>query len=184
MAGSEAAALQALLSSVKKAFTAVGKNGAHQTKDRSEEVLAALDGLVNKKVLVGVPEDKAERKEESELNNAARAYILNYGAPEAHIPARPFMEPGIKAAKDKINLYFRGVATSALAGNQSGVDKNLNGAGDVARDSIKTVIASNVPPPLAARTIADRKEKGRQSEKTLVETGEMRNAISYVVESR
>jgi hypothetical protein len=178
------AAMKALISGVGsslKTLSTLGETGTKTEVDKTPAVMAALKSLEGRRVLVGFPRETANR-DDGELSNPSRAYILNYGAPESNIPARPFMEPGIVAARDKIERYFRGAADSVMAGKPEAAEKGLNAAGLTAVASIKDKINSNLPPPLAARTIAERKARGVTRTNTLVDTGEMRNAVTYLVE--
>jgi hypothetical protein len=178
------AALRAIAGRLGNAFKVIGGNGASQTKDRSQVVLQALDDLVKQEVLVGIPSDKADRQDGESLNNAARLYISEYGAPEANIPARPTVMPGIEAAREEINKRMVSVARAAMAGNAQSVDQGMHAAGLAAADSIKEMINSNTPPPLAERTLADRRARGVTRTNTLVDEAEMRNAVTYIVRDK
>ena len=180
MASSDAA-FQALLSGLGKEFKVVAGVGAQMAKDKEGEVLLALERLVTKKVLVGIPEDAAGRKDGDEMNNAARLYVHEFGAREANISARPTLMPGIEDAKEKINRYFAQAARAAVSGDSQRIDIALHSAGTAARDAVKDRINSNTPPPLAPRTLQARRARGNQRTNTLVDTGEMRNAVTYVV---
>ncbi len=177
-------ALRALVSGLSSAFKVVGGNGASQTQDRSQVVLQALEGLVKREVLVGIPADKADRDDGDPANNALRLYIAEFGAPEANIPERPTVMPGIEAAREEINKRMAAVARAAIAGKSEAVEQGLHAAGIVAADSIKEKINSNTPPPLAERTLADRRARGVTRTNTLVDEAEMRNAVTYVVRDK
>ena len=180
-------AMRALLAGIGKQFKKVGGKGVTITKDRTAEIMSSLDVLVRHRVLVGIPADKADRKDaDDEVNNAARLYIHEHGAPEARpqIPARPTVGPGIAAAQPRINAGFKRAAAAAMSGNPQGIQVALHEVGTVARDSIKNKISSNTPPPLSERTLQERRAVGNASTKTLEATGEMRNAVNYVVERK
>jgi hypothetical protein len=181
-----AAALQQLMAGVAKQFTAPGKNGVHMSGPGEDGLLKLLDNLVNSRVLVGIPEDKSDRKDGAEVNNAARLYIHEHGEMTAGIPARPTVMPGIADAQRKIAQVMRNIAKKGLSVGASASDyrAGLETVGQIGRDAIKKRINSNTPPPLAARTLQDRRKRGKMSTKTLVDEGEMRNAITYVVEKR
>lgn len=160
-----------------------------QTFDGLGKLTKALKELGKRKVLVGVPAEKAQRKPEPGEpalgpNNAMLAYVHNYGSPAQNIPARPFMEPGIKAAKPQIVKRFKDAATAGVEGKLDTADKNLDAAGIEASASIKNEIGSNIPPPLAPATLAARRRRGRTGTLTLQDTGQMRNSITYVVKGR
>jgi hypothetical protein len=173
-------AFKALVGSIGSKLSAAGKIGVSQKQDRTEAMLNALGELVEWKVLVGVPAEKGPRQDGT-LNNAARAYILNFGSPAANIPAREFMYSGIADAQDQINEYFRQIARKAIAGDRQGVEKGLHVVGLAAQNAVRARINSNLPPPLAERTIRERRARGVTRTNTLVDTGQMRNAVTYVI---
>jgi hypothetical protein len=183
MSSDGAAALRSLMTGLGKSFSAVGKNGVSMTSS-GLDIEGALTALVKKQVLVGIPATNAPREDGDPINNAARLYIHEHGAPEANIPARPTLMPGIADVQDAINKYLQAAARAALSGDASKIDVALHSAGTVARDSVKTRIGSNTPPPLAERTLQDRRARGKASENTLVDSGEMRNAVTYVISEK
>jgi hypothetical protein len=156
--------------------------------------------------MVGVPAEKTNR--DGPITNASLAYIHDHGAPEVGIPARPFMEPGIESVQAKIEDTLYMTAKAAGDGRPDAVRSGFQRAGMIAQAGIRAKIQSNIGPPLKPETIANRARgrgtKGqRKSEKkyagliasgaspaqaqsqagiiALVDTGQMRNAISYVV---
>lgn len=156
-------------------------------RDGLPELLRNLKRLEMKTVLVGVPADESERKEVSqdEMNNATLLYIHEHGSPLNNIPARPSLDPGIKNGKDRIIKYFRKAAEDMLiSGDQRKVDQSLHSAGMVAQNSIRAVINSGVPPELAESTLAARRRRGRTGTKPLIDTGQLRNSITYVLEEK
>lgn len=155
------------------------KSGVFVTKDRVKKVLGAIATLPQQDVLVGVPGDTSDRS--GEITNAALAYIHDQGAPEANIPARPFMRPGIADAKDAIAEQFKRGGQSVLKGNAGGMERALHAAGLTASSAVKKRITTGPFIPLAASTIAARRRKGFSGTKPLIRTGQMRNAITYVV---
>ena len=120
---SDEEAFKRLVSSIGAKLVAAGKNGVSQKKDQTQAMLDSLDSLVEWKVLVGIPAERGHRLESGTLNNAARAYILNFGSPAANIPPREFMYSGIADAQDQINDYFKQIARKAIAGDRQGVEK-------------------------------------------------------------
>jgi hypothetical protein len=183
------------------------KSGTFKTIDNVAKFLGGVENLANTVVMVGVPSDKTTRKEGTALTNADLAYIHDKGAPEANIPARPFMEPGIRAVQKEITdeMVKAGNAALGTKGAQS-VGTYLNRVGIIASRSIKAVIGAGIPPPLAPSTIAGRirriKGKKRRQKITdaqaagipdsrqmgmegiftpLVVTAQLRNAITYVL---
>lgn len=133
-------------------------------------------------VLVGIPQDKSYRKDEDAINNATLLALNNFGSPANNIPARPVMSIGIKKAQPEIIEAFRQGAKSALSKGLSALSVAYNRAGIAASVSIKKVINAQegIEPPSKA-TLAARKSKGFKGTKALIVTGQMRNAITYVV---
>ena len=183
--------------------------------DNLRRFVQGINALTRKDVLVGVPEDKANRDDDGnhagDANNAMLAYIHDNGSPAANIPARPFMRPGIKAAQDKLEARLKSAANAALDGNTEKIEVQMEAAGMVASVSIKKAINDGDFAPLAPSTIAAR-ARGRQTKsqreseqeyavmtangvpaelaqavagiKPLVNTGQLRNSITYVVRGK
>ncbi|KVC45201.1 hypothetical protein [Burkholderia diffusa] len=153
--------------------------------DRLDEVLKSISGLVQKEVLVGVPDSTAGRKDEGEpLSNAEIGYILEHGSPANNIPERPHLVPGVQDARPKFEPHLQKGAEAALDGDLEKVNRSLNRAGLVAQNSVRAKINSNIPPKLADSTLAARRRRGVTRENTLVDTGQYRNAITYVVRKK
>lgn len=171
-------------------------------------LMESLMKLADVEVLVGFPEDTTNRPPSEDeppgITNASLGYIHDNGAPEQGLPARPFMIPGIQAAQtkvaDKLGQILK--ATVAGRGGQTLVAQGMTQVGIIASLSIKNTINDGIDPALAASTLKARARKGRKGAqkeldrrakgeapstafaKPLVDTGEMRNAITYVIRSR
>lgn len=161
----------------------VAKNAAVLTRDKFKAVLGGLKHLQSD-VLVGVPAENGVRRDGEGMTNAALAYIHDNGSAAAHIPARPFMRPGIVEAQDKITGALKRGAQDALKGNANGVQRALNVAGLTAQSSIRAKINSGIEPELSPRTLAAREARGRKGTKPLIDTGQLRNSINYVVRKK
>ncbi len=170
------------------------KSGVHVVEDNTDQFLKSLEFLSKTAVLVGVPEEKADRdpsmapEENTGITNATLAYIHDKGAPEANIPARPFMEPGIKNAKKDITKYMGQAAVYLLTAKQRqrGI-KALNAAGMVAASSIKQKIEDGPFVPLMESTLyrrRTRKVAPRTGTKPLIDTAQLQRSITYVVRAR
>lgn len=158
-------------------------------RDNQANLTSALGILGANDVLVGVPAIKAARDAEVDygngpINNAALAYIHNFGSPAANIPARPFMEPGIKNVSRQITDLFQRAAEAALEGEPVKVLELLNAAGIVAATGIKAKITSGPFAALAAVTLRLRRKRGRTGTRPLIDTGQLRNSITYVVRKK
>ncbi|KVP40842.1 hypothetical protein [Burkholderia ubonensis] len=155
------------------------------TFDRLDEILKSISGLVQKEVLVGVPDSTAGRKDKGEpLSNAEIGYILESGSPANNIPARPHLVPGVQDARPKFEPQLQKGVEAALDGDLEKVDRSLNRAGLVAQNSVRAKINSNIQPKLADSTLAARRRRGVTRENTLVFSGQYRNSVIYVVRKK
>lgn len=131
------------------------KSGVFLVKDNLPQVLAAIKSITQREVLVGVPAAKAGR-EGGGINNATLAFIHDQGAPEANIPARPFMRPGIHDARAKIAARLASGARGVLRGDDAAMTRSLEAAGADAVEAIRKRINEGPPPPLQLSTIRAR----------------------------
>lgn len=186
------------------------------TSDSLADLRLAIRDLAAHEVLVGFPDETADRQDDtgamkgskavlgaaSEITNASLGYIHDKGAPEANIPARPFMEPGVMSKREKIVDELERAAASVLRDPRADVFARLQRVGVAAVLGIKGKINEGVPPPLSERTLRERARKGREGAmwelawraagapagvelaKPLVDTAQMRNAVSFVVRKR
>ncbi len=171
--------------------------------DRLKEVLQSINGLVQKEVLVGIPDSTAGRKDDGEpLSNAEIGYIQETGSPANNLPARPFLVPGVAAAQPKTLPQLQKGVEAALDGDLEAVQRRLSSAGMVAQNSVRARINSGISPALSEATLRERARRGRKGAKEelerraagekpgtdlakpLVDTGQLRNAITYVIRKR
>jgi phage gpG-like protein len=153
------------------------------TKDNVDNMLEAVKAMAAKRVLVGVPSEETARRGDP-INNATLAYIHENGSPARNIPARPFLKPGVEAAKPKLLTTLRLYAKQALT-DKSAIEKGLNAAGLVAQSAVKNRIRSGEGfAPLKPGTLAARKRKGAKGTKPLIRTGQLLNSITYVVRDK
>lgn len=161
------------------------KPGVKMTYDRVPQVQAMMEGLSASRVLVGIPADDAARKpepgEKVDINNATIAYIMENGSAAANIPARPFLIPGVSDARDRIAGIFRSGLQKVAAGLDPDIDRTLHRVGLVAQASVRNKINTGPLAPLAPATLRARRRRGRTGEKPLIDTGQLKNAVNYVV---
>lgn len=103
------------------------------------------------------------------------------GPHEIVIPPRPFLEPGVIKALPETIPRLRAAATLGLKGDFGGANTQLETAGILAVNSVRSYIGDGIDPPLAASTLAKRRSKGRTGTIPLKDTSEMNNALTYVV---
>lgn len=181
-------------------------NPVKRTGPGAAGLLASLQQLTALELLVGFPQDTTQRNEDSVgtqgMTNAALGYIHDHGAPEANIPARPFMAPGVEAVKEQAAEVLEGIIDDVRAGVPDAVNRGYHQLGLTVQASIRGVINDGIDPPLAEATLRARAARGRvgaQQElenraaglpagtalaKPLIDTGQLRNAVNYVIRPR
>jgi phage gpG-like protein len=152
------------------------------TVDNLAQFEAAINLLQKKQVLAGVPEAKARRS--GPINNATLARIHDKGSPSHNIPARPFMEPGIKSVQGRMEQKLLGVGQAVLEGDTVKAEQGLESVGLIAQNGLRAMVNSNIQPALKPATLAARRRRGRTGTRTLVSSGEMRNSLTYVVKDK
>lgn len=114
---------------------------------------------------------------------ALQLYLHSKGSPEWQVPPRPIIEPAITASgnREKIEAELKEAAKAALAGKKALMMNFFKRAGLTAQNLVKAWFTDprNHWPPNSPATI---KRKG--SDKPLIDTGAMRNAITYVVRTK
>lgn len=125
------------------------------------------------KLEVGLP--SGGRHSASDLSMHELGMVHEYGSPTRGIPARPFIEPPIKDNTEKYKGIMRNQA-SRLIFRRTSLDNALSLVGEAAKADIQKYMLSASFTPLSAATI---ERKG--SSKPLIDTGQMRNAITYEI---
>lgn len=152
-------------------------------QDHVAEVLATIKAIANAgNVLVGIPSEDNARSD-SPIGNAAIGYINEFGSPAQGIPPRPFLAPGIAKVQDKCgNLLAMGAADALTSMSVTPITVAQNKAGLTAQNSVKaTITAGEGFAPLSASTLSARKKRGVSRTKPLIDTGSLRNSITYVI---
>lgn len=169
------------------------------------EILKALE---KHSVFVGIPEEKAERKEPGSMDNATLLYIHTNGSAVKNIPSRPVIEPAIEDKENafKLNKLFLNAALEGMKGNEQGMLFQLGRIGMAAQNmcrdwftSPKNGWAPNQPATVKGklrRSKMSKKKrkaaweayqagemiKGEPVDRPLIDTGDLRKSITYVVE--
>ena len=111
------------------------------------------------------------------------AAIQEMGYVKGGIPARPTLHPAMEAGTSN---YKNGVAR-AFRNAMAGADlvTGLNAIGEVAAGDVKQAISSLTSPSLKQSTVDARRRRhhaGKASDKPLVDSGQMLQAVTYSVE--
>lgn len=157
------------------------RSGVKIKVDKLREISKAVAQAPGTQVLVGVPSNTSRRDDDGPITSADLGYIHEFGAPEANIPARPFLYPGIREAKSKVTRYLKQGALAAMDRDFEKMGRALGAAGQVAASSVQRHITEGPFVPLAAGTLAARRRRGRTGTRPLIDTGQLRRSITWVV---
>lgn len=150
--------------------------------DNIKKVFDAVEKLTNRSVYVGYPQSGPNRSGTGEPTNAYLAFIHEHGAPNANIPARPFMIPGIISIRERIITMMKQTAILALQGEEQESVVKLNQLGFVAVAALQRAITRGEGwPPLSQRTLAARRRRGVRRTHPLIDTGQLRQHVEYVI---
>jgi hypothetical protein len=178
-----------------------------KTMDKSGSLFAQISKLAKLEVLVGIPESSDRRQDllsqaektkptksgkmskrkkkliaasESEVNNAQLMFIHTNGSPLKGIPKRPVIEPAIEASgnREPIAEELGEAAHAILDSDPEAARQHLKRAGMTGQNASRAWFtdARNHWQKNSEETI---RRKG--SDRPLIDTGEMRKAITYVV---
>jgi hypothetical protein len=144
--------------------------------------MAKLHGIIKElsklEVYVGIPDDKSPRENDTSVTNAELMFIHTNGSPLRGIPARPSIEPSIEKNEEAISAEMKVAMQLALEGKADETKLQLDRVGDFASGKAREYFTdpdngweANSPLTVAL--------KG--SDKPLIDTGEMRKSITYLV---
>jgi hypothetical protein len=144
-----------------------------------EKRIKALEAV---EIYVGIPEQNNSRDGES-VTNAELAFIHEHGSPLKNIPARPFIRPAISLPRNQkmIRAQLAVAARAVLAGDESAANRELNKTGLLAANAVKRFLADFPANQLAPNAPSTIRRKG--SSTPLIDSGELRRAVSYIVKS-
>lgn len=156
----------------------------------------AANWLKPRRVRIGIPDGGGSH---GELSNVELAFILTNGSPVNRNPPRPFLEPALEKPEnqEKIARHMKRAAAAAIEGNFGGAEAQLDMAGQAGEDAVKEYMESGAFAPNAPITVsggwmknprrAKSPEKafyvkGKGSSKPLIDTGDLHDAITHIVE--
>ena len=189
----------------------VNKQFVHVVLDNSQAFLAALEELTKNAVFVGIPSTRVTRDpvpgEPNAPNNAVIGYVQENGDPAKNVPPRPFLLPAVEENRAEILKRLRAIATAGFAGKLPLVKSLRVQLGLFAQRAVQQKITEGPFQPLSEVPLqrrASRKfgkgaagsRKGARLElarraaglaagtdfaRPLIDTGQLRRAITYVV---
>lgn len=161
-----------------------------------EKLKQELKQITDMDVLVGVSESNTSRQE-NQITNAQLMFIHTNGSPLHGIPARPVIEPAIQADgnREQITDQLAAAAQTVLQGNPVSAVKYLRLAGQAGENVSREWFTDsrNNWPPNSPATIAAKEKKmtaeskasalaaGNPLTRPLIDTGQLRKSIIYVV---
>lgn len=145
--------------------------------DKTRQVGEGLKILGANRVLVGIPEAKTERDDENvkePVTNAMIGFWNEKGAPEANLPARPHLVPGVKSVQKLSISLLRDASIAALSGASNQVMVIYNKVGLINITAVKGKLLAGLTPSLSPKTVAARARargasKRRKSEEKYLE---------------
>lgn len=147
----------------------------------ADELVARIRALRNAKasVRVGVLSDAPKKEREGATGKYSLlevAAVHEFGAPRAGIPARSFIRGTIDERTEDIARLERAVLAKVVAGDIA-LKPALDAIGAKVAGWIQQRIAAGIEPALSPATVAKKK-----SSTPLVDTGQLRSAVSWLVE--
>lgn len=121
-------------------------------------------------------EQKKEEHGTSELTLVEIAAIHEFGLAEPDIPRRSFITDWADENAERHKGQLRTMAKAVIKGAVESESQALERLGNLYVGEVQKRIAEGIEPPLAESTI---KRKG--SSKPLIDTGQLRSAVTYLV---
>jgi len=159
------------------------------TIDNTKMVYDAIQDLCEYEVKIGFPKEYRKRhvmasdelrRHGVHLDNPQIAYILEHGDTKLNIPRRPFLVPGVESVMPKIIPLLGPAIREVLA---KGIPRDaLINMGRTARNGVRWYILFGNHKPLRPATITARKLAGITLTIPLIETGRLRNALSFMID--
>ena len=137
-----------------------------------DDIRKALESFVTDKVVTVGIHDDAGSHSDSDETNAGIGAKLHFGDDSSNIPPRPWLDTGVESG----NAEYAGIIQSAVESGES-LDQALNAVGVVAVGKVQVYMTELKTPPNALSTI---KIKG--SNNPLIDTGELRQSVTYKVQ--
>jgi hypothetical protein len=173
------------------------------TIDRTEQLKRGLHDIARMRVYVGIPEENASRPGDNTINNAELLFIQTNGSPINKIPPRPVIEPAIEAEdnKEAITGELRQSAKAIFEGSKQQAIMHMRTAGQEGVNAARNWFDDprNGWPPNTEGTARRKIMKMQGTErdaalekldwgedvsdlvKPLIDTGEMRKSITFVM---
>jgi hypothetical protein len=130
---------------------------------------------------VGFPEGTSATGDRDISETAHVALIHEYGAPDANIPARPFIRPTIDENEEKYFDLFMGLVEAVVIDNAVDLETVYEQLGSKVVADIQAAIRARTKPLLNAEYVERDPYKESRSN-PLVRHGWMKQSVDHVVE--
>jgi len=134
-------------------------------------IMKRISGM-QARVEVGVP---AGPREKGGASSALVASVHEFGAPSRGIPQRSFLRAGIEKSLPQL-IALNGANLAAIGRGQMDIQTALGRLGQAAAGAVKREIIEGTFTPLKPATI-----RRKKSSRPLVDTGQMRQSVTYEV---
>lgn len=151
--------------------------------DNFSRIVKGLDFIKNNELYVGIPEDETDRQDSSEVTNAELLFIHTNGSPANNIPPRPVIEPVVRNNANEISRKLSRIFNLACDGKTTDAENQLNLVGEWVVGRIRRwfVDPANGWPPNVPSVQKAKMKKGSTNPRPLIDTGELRKSITYVL---
>lgn len=157
----------------------------HEEANNMSKILESMQFIRDHDVYVGI-QQKDTSREDDDVTNAELLFIHTNGSPVNNIPPRPVIEPAIRSDRKRLSSMMKQAAKYALDGMKSEALMQLELVGTRGRDISKRwfVNPDNNWPPNSEAVQERKRRKGATNPRPLIDTGELRNSISYFVRTK
>ncbi len=153
-----------------------------------QNLIDAVEFTKDNYVLVGIPQktssrNKLEAKSKETITNAELLYIHTNGSPVNNVPARPVVEPAIYDDSERISKMLSDAFYALCDGDRDTCERIMQKVGIRAQNVCRGWFTNpkNGWPENSPAVIARKIKKGSTDPKPLIDTGELRKSITYVV---
>ena len=145
---------------------------------RLKGVMRRVEQLNRLQLVVGIPSDENSREESTSITNAELGVIHEFGVPEKGIPERSFMRSTASEEANNLGRLAKNQISECLRGETSAHDAFAT-VGVYLQGKIVDKITDGDFEPNTEATV-----KRKKSSKPLIDTGQLRGAITYEVREK
>lgn len=145
---------------------------------RLKEVTRRAEQLNRMQLVVGIPSNENSREESTGITNAELGVIHEFGVPEKNIPERSYMRSTASEESQNLGRLAKIQISECLRGETSAHDAFAT-VGAYLQGKIVDKITDGDFEPNTEATV-----KRKKSSKPLIDTGQLRGAITYEVREK